>query len=409
METDLVERPFATPLAESIDSQRSLTQSRERPAAKSDWFNKLFWLLCVGAFFYGVVQLGPILIERYQYAATTGRVKAEYENAVNLLKDDPLSGLSKSYQLVAQVIKPSVVSIKCLKVATVNGRGRPVVVGAGQGSGVIISRDGHIVTNAHVIADSQNIIVKLHDRREVEAELIGSDEITDVAVLKIKAEKLIPADWGDSDLLEVGALVWAIGTPYELEQTVTSGVISGKNRYERDYRNAEKVQQELIQTDAAVNPGNSGGPLVNSQGQVIGINTSIYGDKFQGISFAVPSAIARYVAEQLMTNGQVRRGFLGFIPRSVDAEIAEQLELPDFDGAIVESVTPNSPADEAGMKVNDVIRNWNGVKVQDHRDIFRLVATTPPDSKAQVEIVRNGRTLQLEVTTGDRDKMMERF
>lgn len=273
---------------------------------------------------------------------------------------------------------------------------------------MVISADGYIVTNAHVIEDSGDILVKLSDRREFPAVVVGTDPLTDVAVLKIKADKLIPARWGDSELLEVGSIVWAIGTPYELEQTVTSGVVSGKNRYERE-GDQERVQQELIQTDAAVNPGNSGGPLINTEGLVVGINTSIYGDKFQGISFAVPSQIVRYVTDQLITNGEVRRGFLGFVPHPVSAAQAAVLSLPDFDGARIGQVTPNSPADLAGLRVDDVIRRWNDVKIKDHRDVFRLVATTPPNSKARVEIIREGRPINLEVVTGDRKQLQQSF
>ena len=192
------------------------------------------------------------------------------------------------------------------------------------------------------------------------------------------------------------------------EQLSGKGVVSGKNRYERE-GDQERVQQELIQTDAAVNPGNSGGPLINTEGLVVGINTSIYGDKFQGISFAVPSQIVRYVTDQLITNGEVRRGFLGFVPHPVSAAQAAVLSLPDFDGARIGQVTPNSPADLAGLRVDDVIRRWNDVKIKDHRDVFRLVATTPPNSKARVEIIREGRPINLEVVTGDRKQLQQSF
>jgi S1-C subfamily serine protease len=389
--------------------QNNVSRSRRAAARPSeslagDALNKIFWLLCLAAFVYGVVQIGPILAERYQYAATSGRIRAEYENAFKLLADDPLASVSKAYQLVAQSIKPSVVSVKCLKIISQGqGRNQQSMVGEGQGSGVIISDDGYIVTNAHVVKDAKNISVKLHDRRVFSASVVGRDPDTDVAVLKIDAENLIPANWGDSENLEVGSIVWAIGTPYELEQTVTSGVVSGKNRYERSPDDRENLQQELIQTDAAVNPGNSGGPLVNSQGKVVGINTSIYGDKFQGISFAVPSSIAKYVANQLITNGRVRRGFLGFTPRPVSPQDAASLSLPDLDGAIVFDVNRNTPAENAGIRANDVIRKWNDVPVTDHRAIFRMIATTEPDSKAKVEILRDGQTMNMEVVIGERE------
>ena len=410
--------PWNTPSDSAVDSEsndsnllheRQTNSSSRAPAARpseslaSDAMNKIFWLLCLAAFVYGVVQIGPMLAERYQYAVTSGRVRAEYENAVKVLADDPLASVSKAYQLVAQSIKPSVVSVKCRKIIQ-QGLSRQTVIGEGQGSGVIISGDGYIVTNAHVIRDAQEIIVKLHDRRVYSAKVIGSDPETDVAVLKIQADNLVTAVWGDSENLEVGSIVWAIGTPYELEQTVTSGVVSGKNRYEKSPENSrENLQQELIQTDAAVNPGNSGGPLVDAQGKVVGINTSIYGDKFQGISFAVPSSIAKYVSKQLISNGRVKRGFLGFVPQLVSPEDAAALSLPDLDGAIVVQVDRNTPAANAGIQLNDVIRKWNDVPVTDHRAIYRMVATTEPDSTAIIEILRDGQTMNMEVVIGERN------
>lgn len=399
----LTSQPSEVWSRDSLPVARRSAQVRSPGSLAGEAVSKLFWVLCLAAVGFGLVQLGPYFVERYQYAATAGRVRAEYDNAVEILKNNPLDGISKAYQLVAQAVKPSVVSIKCIKVAPV-GRRSQAIIGAGQGSGVVISEDGYIATNAHVIEDSSDILVKLSDRREFPAAVVGLDPITDLAVLRIKADKLIPARWGDSELLEVGSIVWAIGTPYELEQTVTSGVVSGKNRYERE-GDIERVQQELIQTDAAVNPGNSGGPLINTEGLVVGINTSIYGDKFQGISFAVPSQIARYVTEQLIKNGQVRRGFLGFVPQAVLPAQAAILGLPDFNGAHIREITRNSPADTAGFRVDDVIRRWNDVEIKDHRDIFRLVATTPPNSKARVEIIRGGQPLNLEVVTGDREAL----
>ena len=173
-----------------------------------------------------------------------------------------------------------------------------------------MSEEGFILTNEHVVRGAEEIQITLYDRRVYQAKLIGqADSYNDLAVLKIDADDLVPAEWGDSDSLEVGSIVWAIGSPYGLDQTVTSGIISAKNRYDRN-----QPQQELMQTDSAVNPGNSGGPLVDAMGRVVGINTSIYGEQFQGISFAVPSVQAKFVYEETIKKGYVRRGILGAIP-----------------------------------------------------------------------------------------------
>lgn len=380
------------------------TSTRERIMAKLDdppretWAGRLFWLLCMAAFLVGLWQVGPMVAERYQYALTRGKVLAEYENAEKILKDSPLANMSKAYELIAQKIKPSVVSIKCLKIVGQDRTGQ-LMRADGQGSGVIISPEGYILTNAHVIAGAQRIDVSLYNRYQYLAEVVGSDTRTDLAVLKISAEGLIPATWGDSDQMDVGSLVWAIGSPYGLDQSVTSGIISGRNRYDENQDNFP--QQELLQTDAAVNPGNSGGPLVDAAANLVGINTSIVGEAFQGISFAVPSAVAKFVAEQLIKQGRVSRGYLGLKPIPVDNRMMKEKRLPDLNGALVTDLKPNTPAAFAGIRNGDVIRKWNNIEVRDYLLLYRYIAMTPPHSNATVEVIRDQKLLSFDVVLGE--------
>ena len=253
---------------------------------------------------------------------------------------------------------------------------------------------GYILTNAHVVKDARAIEIVLHDRRSYMATQVGKSDVpNDLAVLKIDAPDLIPADWGDSDDLEVGSIVWAIGSPYGLEQSVTSGIVSAKNRFDES-----NPQQSLLQTDAAVNPGNSGGPLVNAEGKVVGINTAIYGDKFQGISFAVPSVVAKWVYEQITSKGFVNRGRLGVRPLPVFQRDVDRLGLPDIDGAMIQFVEEKSPSAAAGLRRYDVIRKWDGKPITTYGNLYRFVAMTEPNQTVQVELIRDGQLYQVDVT-----------
>ena len=331
--------------------------------------------------------IGPRIVEEYHFAATRGKVRAQYENAVELLKDRPLENVSYASQLVAQKIRPSVVSIHA---------GRTNNNQRGYGSGVIMSREGYIISNAHVLEGANSCIVQLHDRSQYKAKLVGVDLVSDLAVLKIDANNLVPAVWGDSESAAVGSIVWAIGSPYRYEQTVTSGIISGKDRPGDKTR-----KQNLLQTDAAVNPGNSGGPLVDASGNVIGINTSIYGETFQGISFAVPSSTARFVYRQLIQNGAVVRGYLGVTPQEVEYQMASGGYLPDLDGAVLTRVFENSPADLAGFQEGDVIRQWNGQLVKQYNSLYQLAERSPPNSTVEVVLIRDGRSMKKNVVIGE--------
>ncbi len=379
--------------------------ARLPPPPKYGVATRLFWVLCLAAFVVGLWQLGPMVAERYQYASTRGKVRAEYEQAREFLQSSNLPQISMAYEAVARKIRPSVVSIKCTRnIATGLGRAAQL---DGQGSGVIIDPDGFIITNAHVVAGATYIEVILHDRQSYSARLVGIDQTTDLAVIKIPAQNLIAAEWGESDELKVGSLVWAIGSPFGLDQSVTSGIISGRNRYEQNAR-SNTPQQELLQTDAAVNPGNSGGALVDSRGNLVGINTAIVGEAFQGISFAVPSAVAKFVSDQLIRHGRVTRGFLGITPYPVTPEHRAKWNLPDLNGAILVSVEPDTPGYAAGFRPGDVIRAWNGHNIEDYLLIYRLVAMTPPHEEAVVDLIRDGQPLTVKIRVGERPESFDR-
>ena len=391
-----------TPSASEIRQQRreALRRGKQAVREKSSTGGDLggaMLLLFTVVLVFGLWVAGPRLVEEYHYAATAGKARAEYEHATAMLESDPLASVSYAYQMVAQKVRPSVVSITAYKRER-SSVGIPGLGEEGLGSGVIVSTDGYIVTNAHVLDGGYRYFVELHDRRRYSAALIGVDKLSDLALLKVECNDLLPASWGDSDALDVGSIVWAFGNPYQLKQTVTSGIISGKDR-----PGDLNAKQALLQTDAAINKGNSGGPLVDSRGHVIGINTAILGETFQGIGFAVPSSTARYVVEQLKSNGKVTRGFLGVTPVEVSNSDARRLALPDLNGAKLVHVLADSPAALAGFQSADVIREWNGIPIQDYKTLFRLAEMTPPDSTVSVTLIRGGLELETKVRVGNRD------
>lgn len=263
----------------------------------------------------------------------------------------------------------------------------------GVGSGFIISADGFILTNAHVVDGASEVYVTLTDKREFKAKIVGSDTRTDVAVLKIDGNNLPRLNMGDSDKIRVGEWVLAIGSPFGLENTVTAGIVSAKARDTGDYL-------PLIQTDVAVNPGNSGGPLINLKGEVIGINSQIYSRSggFMGISFAVPIDEALRVADQLKASGRVTRGRIGVQIGEVTKDVAESLGLARAQGALVQRVEAGGPSEKAGLEAGDIILKFNGVAIERPSDLPRMVGATKPGSKATVNIWRKGSARDVSVT-----------
>jgi serine protease Do len=266
------------------------------------------------------------------------------------------------------------------------------------GSGFIISADGYVLTNAHVVDAAEDVTVKLTDKREFKAKVIGSDRRTDVAVVKIEATGLPVVKIGDPNQLKVGEWVLAIGSPFGFDNTVTAGIVSAKGR---------SLPQEnyvpFLQTDVAINPGNSGGPLFNLKGEVVGINSQIYSRTggFMGLSFAIPIDVAMDIAGQLRTVGRVSRGRIGVVIQEVTRELAESFGLPKAQGALVNSVEKGGPADKAGIEPSDVILKFEGKTVASSTDLPRIVAQSKPGSKATMQVWRKGSTRDITVTVGE--------
>ncbi|MBI1899903.1 MAG: trypsin-like peptidase domain-containing protein [Planctomycetia bacterium] len=385
--------PHAPAAAERIHDR-----TRRRGIVSGLLWMALFASLAIGLR-YG---LGGI-VEEVRYAWTRGQQRAEVDTAREQLGATPIS--ASPFRLVAQSVGPSVVHIDTLRPRGTRETpfaGHPSLERrmetTGQGSGVIIDAEGYILTNYHVIEGATAVRVRLSDGRNIsEAEVVGVDPPTDLAVVKVDAEGLIPAPWGDSDKLEVGDWVLAVGNPFGLDRSVTAGIVSAKRR-----RNVvhNMPYQDFLQTDAAVNPGNSGGPLVNLKGEVVGVTTAIVGESYQGVGFAIPSSLARDVYNRLRTAGRVDRGWLGVEMQEITPEIAQRLSVPQ-QGVLVASVV-GVPAREAGMAVGDVIVAWNGQKVADPEELKLKVAQTTADSEAKIDILREGKPQTLTVLVGQR-------
>jgi serine protease Do len=267
----------------------------------------------------------------------------------------------------------------------------------GLGSGVIVSADGYILTNNHVVANAKDVEVTLNDGRQMTAKVIGTDPKTDVALIKINANNLPTISLADSDKVEVGDRVLAVGNPFGIGQTVTQGIVSAKNR-----ATSGEGDEDFIQTDAAINPGNSGGALVDTEGRLVGINSAILtrSGGSQGIGFSVPSNLCRWVTEGLIKNGRIDRGFLGVTIQDLTPELAKAFKLDRSNGALVGDVSPSSPAENAGLKSGDVILQFNGTPVDNASQLKLRVAETPPGSKVTVQVDRNGENKAVDINVG---------
>jgi serine protease Do len=275
------------------------------------------------------------------------------------------------------------------------GGGAPMM--RGEGSGFIVSADGVILTNAHVVRDADEVTVKLQDRREYRAKVLGSDPKTDVAVLKIDAHNLPVVPLGSTRNLQVGEWVIAIGSPYGLESTVTAGVVSAKGR-----NLPGDSGTQFIQTDVAVNPGNSGGPLFNTRGEVVGINSQIYSQSggYQGLSFSIPIDVAIRVKDQIVATGKVQHAKLGVAVQEVNQGFADSFKLDTVEGALVSSVTRGSAADKAGLKAGDIVRKLNGQPIVNSGDLSSMVSLAKPGDKMGIDVWREGKLVHLNATLG---------
>jgi Do/DeqQ family serine protease len=260
------------------------------------------------------------------------------------------------------------------------------------GSGMIVSPEGHIVTNWHVINGALEVAVQLNDGRTFTARVAGADPRSDIAVLKVEAEGLTPIDFGDSESVRVGQMVFAVGNPFGLQETVTQGIISAKGR-----RTLSEASNEFFQTSTTINPGNSGGPLIDIRGRVIGINNFIISRSggSEGIGFAIPSNVARRVYEDIIQRGRVIHPWLGVVMRPLTKSLARQLGLPDSRGALVAATLANSPAERGGLMGGDVILSFNGRPVRDGKDLRNRVAEAPVGATASFSVLRAGKPLEL--------------
>ncbi len=307
---------------------------------------------------------------------------------------------------------PAVVSIQAVKTAKApdarqlpfffNPEDAPQRRQRGLGSGVIITPDGYILTNHHVVEDADDVKVVLSNDREFEAEIVGSDAKTDIAVLKVEASDLPTMKFGNSDSVEVGDIVLAIGNPFGLGQTVTMGIVGATSR-QFGIMNRQNGYEDFIQTDAAINPGNSGGALVNTRGEIVGINTAILSRSGgnNGVGFAVPINLAHHVMTQLSENGRVIRGYMGVGIQDVDSGMAKAFGAPDARGAAVTTVEPGGPADEAGFKQGDIMRSIDGQAVENNQDLRLRVARIRPGESVDVTVWRDGREHDLDITLAE--------
>ena len=332
--------------------------------------------------------------------------------------------LSTAFAHAAEVIRPSLVSIEVTKHAKPLGRlpgGRQLPEGMppldedllrkffggrlpqqapqqGEGSGVIVSKDGDILTNNHVVDDADEVMVTLNDGRKLPAKVVGRDPLTDVAVIRVKAENLSAAKLGDSEKIRVGEWVIAAGSPFNLPKTITAGIISAVGRGRVGITDYE----DFIQTDAAINPGNSGGPLVNLRGEVIGVNTAIASrtGTYNGVGFAIPIDLAKTIMQSLMKEGHVVRGYVGVSIGPLTEGLAKSFAYDSTDGALINDVVPGSPGEKAGLQQGDIITELNGKKVTEVPHFRNEIAGTEPGTIVKLEVFRDGKPLKVKVELG---------
>lgn len=411
-------RRAAPAVDETVSSTTALAERRRDSHPLHLAASTLLSLVMVLGLLLAARLLVPSLVESIRYGWYRGQLRAEYELSGERLRNVSLDSLAEVSQLVSQRVGPSVVHINVLRdEETLNnfqalfGSQHPSLRLEGQGSGFVIDAAGFIMTNEHVVEGEGRIEVTLSDGRRLPAKIVGVDPMTDLAVLKVEASNLMSVDWGNSDDVVVGTPVWAAGSPFGLQQTVTFGIISGKHRVDfRGTRYEETVRGvtaygDMMQSDVALNPGNSGGPLVNSLGEVVGVNAAILGETYRGVSFSIPSKVARRVAAALMEQGEVARGWLGV--KMEDLADDERFDsqgnaLPGVRIAHFPSGLP-SPARQAGLEVGDIIIEFANEPVMNHIELQRLIGETEVGSTAQIAVLRQEKRMEYSVVLGKRD------
>lgn len=321
--------------------------------------------------------------------------------------------VSSAFKSVAKRVNPSVVTIEITyKQRQYHGHSQfqpffrqiprqEIPSPKGAGTGVIYNQEGYIITNNHVVSNAKSIKVKLFDGRKIDAVLVGEDPQTDIAVLKIEEKNIVAAEYGDSDKVEVGEWAIAIGNPLGFSHSVTVGIISAKGRSELRER-SENAYEDFIQTDAAINQGNSGGPLCNIYGKVIGINSMIASSSggSQGLGFTIPINMVKHIVDQLVANGEIKRGFLGVYIKDLDEQLSKHFDYNKLEGAFIESVTFDSPADIGGLKSGDIVLKINEKKIFSSKDLRNIVSMKGPGTKVEMEVFRDGKTKKLSVKIG---------
>jgi serine protease Do len=372
-------------------------------------------LLCLGTFLVGLVA--GMQGSRQPWIASVlaqGPEAGESDRAYSDLQSGR-TPLQESSELLSKITRLTTNSVVHIQSERRTQRGRMVEE---TGSGVVMEStkaDGFfVISNRHVVDETplDNISIHLHDGRVIHPTQIWSDKATDVAVMKVAPANLQAARWGDSDKIEIGHLVLAMGSPFGLSQSVTLGIISAKGRRSLKLgETTDMLNQDFLQTDAAINPGNSGGPLIDMQGQVIGINTAIASNSGgnEGIGFSIPSKLVRRVVDQLLEHGKVTRAYLGVkLDPDFNAEVARRLKLDRVRGARVLEVYQNTPASRAKLQFEDVVLTFNGIEVLDENHLINLVSLTPVGHKVKVVVFRGGRHVTIDVSVGDREELEQR-
>lgn len=375
------------------------------PPVRRGFLLILFVLTLLASLVYGL----PYLADNAGYAWESGRSRAASEALAKLNKAGIIARASELFRMATAAAAPAVVRVEAKRFPGRANGGREVAPGdplgqadASLGSGVIIDKDrGFVVTNNHVVKEADEIVVRLSQGTRLPARLVGADPKTDLAVLQINGKLTTAAAWGDSDKLDIGDWVLAIGSPFALDHTVTAGIVSATQR--NDLRINE--YESFIQTDAAINPGNSGGPLIDLTGKVIGINTAIYTSNQsqgnEGIGLAIPSSMARRIVESLIKDGRVIRGFVGVNMELLTPDQARALAIPDGKGALVKTVLPGGPADKAGLHSGDVIVQLNGKDVSDPDNLKRVTADLAVGSHVPIGFYREGKLKTVDVTIAE--------
>ena len=390
--------------------QVSLPGKTPAPKVSSPISGRLTLTLAFIGFVLLSIALTPQIAREIAYSWNIGVERAKAEIAKQFLAEHPLA--EQRIAMVAKAVLPCVVGVLTITPSDADTPlgGEHYGLGTGIGSGVIVDDKGYVLTNYHVVADAYRIQVRLSDGREIEAEVVGRDHAVDLAVLRIDMSNLQAVPWGDSRQVTVGEQVVAIGSPYNLQQTVTSGIISATERYEPILSmpgrgRGRTVPHEYLQTDAAINPGNSGGALVDMNGKLIGVPVAILSGESggnSGIGFAIPSFMAKRIYEEIVAHGTVSHGWIGVIPEHITLHESQRIGQKKPMGAVIRRFLPRSPAQDAGLQKGDIILRWGETEISEPLQLIHLVLLSKPGTKETVEVWRGDEKLTFEVTVGVR-------